>query len=95
MFKSTLRQGADPVISAVLDSITDVSQIDVSAVLPDYKLGSDLGLSRMQIQMVLSQSATALGLQVPFEFCRVEDASPRELVQTLRNWQWSSNRRVA
>jgi hypothetical protein len=91
----TLKGQQDPIIVAVLDEIFNVSNIDPAAINPDYKLGSDLGLSRIDVQLVLSQAAKSLGMEVAFENCRIEDSSPREIVNILRRWDMVSARRVA
>lgn len=87
--------GKDPFIMAVLDQIFESHQIDSACLRPDYKLGSDLGLSRVQIQLVLKGAVEKLGLQVPFENCRIEDASARELVNLLRHWATRAGHQAA
>jgi hypothetical protein len=82
----TFRKDQDPIIMAVLDQIYCVSQIDTTFLNPDSKLTQDLGLDRVQVQTVLFRSAQDLKLQIPFESCRVEDSSARQLVAILRQW---------
>ena len=85
----------DPVVNVVLDQIAAVSQIDASAVCPDYYLGRDLFISRSDIQIILAESAKQLGMNVGMEFCRLDDTTPHELVKTLKEWQCKSGRVAA
>lgn len=79
----------------VLDQILDVAQIDPECISPDYKLVSDLGVSRSQLQIILYKSAVSLGLPVCFENCLVEEASARQLTAILQGWTARSNPKVA
>lgn len=85
----------DPIVMAVLNQIFENHQIDSECVQPDYKLGSDLGLTRIQIQVVLKGATERLGLQIPFESCRVEDVTARDLVDLLRHWSMRTGERAA
>jgi hypothetical protein len=87
----SLRSGLDPVITAVLDQIVDLAQIDPSSVTPDERLTKDVGMERLQVQMLVFKSAQTLGLSVPFESCRIGDMSCREIVSLLKTWQASGS----
>lgn len=87
----------DPFVNAVLDEILAETLIDPSSVVPDYQLCQEFGITRVQLQTVLYRAAQALKIQVPFESCRLNDASARQLVDLLRHWDRSSgsNRQAA
>ena len=87
--------GRDRVVMAVLDEIFGSAQIDPEIIGPDYKLGRDLGIDHLTIQLILSRSAKSLGLEIPFECCRVEDSSARELVSTIKKWAANNNSAAA
>lgn len=85
----------DVVIMAVLDQILEDTQIDPSCIAPDYKLGLDFGLSRVQVQTIYYNAARKLSLPVTFEMCRIEDASARDLVNRIRRMAATHGVRVA
>lgn len=79
------------IIAVFLDQLLEVSGIDPSSVSPDYKLREDLGLSRTELQLVLAKSAGALGIEVPFENCQIEEATSRQIVEILQHWARSNS----
>ena len=85
----------DPFVISVLDQIFSVSQIDPNFVLPEDRLGKDLGLSRSQIQTVFYEAAEALGISVSCDNSPVEDLSAREIVKLLKAWSNASLGQVA
>lgn len=76
----------NPALNSVIGSLVDVAGINPDSFNPDYVLGKDLGLSRLQIQRVLFDSAQSLQLPVSFEMCRVEDCTGRDLERILLRW---------
>jgi hypothetical protein len=82
----------DSVANAFYDALCELTQIDPSAVAPDYKLGADIGIESEVMQRILFVSARHLGLPVEFEFCRIGDSSPREIISRLKYWQANTSR---
>jgi hypothetical protein len=74
----------DLVISKVLDAILEITEIDPSAIFPDDKLTSSLGLNEARLHQLVQRVSETLSLDSAKKISIVGDIPLREFVSMIK-----------